>query len=323
VGEVETIDTTPTDDSISQNSENVNTQFSVSDSEGNQLSKEQQEYFKDSKVRDENGNLLVMYHGTPSGDFTVFKDGTYFTENKWYADLYQNPGASSINSRKTLTNPKTFEVYLDIKKPFDIADAEARKIYINDYIKGGNATGINPYLSDAEYAKINSIDWTEGEDLRDFLIDNGYDYDGLVLDEGATGGYGDDVKYRGKSYVIFSSEQVKNVDNKKPTSDPDIRFSLSEPVEETKDLMALHIIEHGFHTNTAVAKWLMSDANLKKLAEAEAKVLAEHFGVKKQTSASGTIYRVQVGAYSKKANADAMLAKLKKAGFDGYITTAK
>ena len=234
-------DTLPADNSIAPLPENVNTQFSLSsDTNGNNLSKEQQEYFKDSKVVDENGNLKVMYHGTPSGDFTVFRDGTYFTENKWYADLYQNPGASSINSRKTVTNPKTYEVYLDIKKPFDISDPEARDIYINDYIKGGNATGINPYLSDAEYAKINSIDWTEGEDLRDFLIDNEYDYDGLVLDEGAVGGYGDDVKYRGKSYVIFSPEQVKEVGNKNPTSDPDIRFSLSSAVEETKDLMALH-----------------------------------------------------------------------------------
>ena len=34
------------------------------------------------------------------------------------------------------------------------------------------------------------------------------------------------------------------------------------------------------------------------------------------------IYRVQVGAYKKKSNAEAMLDKLKKAGFDGYITTA-
>ncbi len=34
-----------------------------------------------------------------------------------------------------------------------------------------------------------------------------------------------------------------------------------------------------------------------------------------------TLYRVQVGAYSVKANAEAMLAKLKKAGFDGFITT--
>ena len=34
-----------------------------------------------------------------------------------------------------------------------------------------------------------------------------------------------------------------------------------------------------------------------------------------------TLYCVQVGAYEKKANAEATLAKLKAAGFDGYITT--
>ena len=39
--------------------------------------------------------------------------------------------------------------------------------------------------------------------------------------------------------------------------------------------------------------------------------------------ASGTLYKVQVGAYSVKANAEAMLAKLKKAGFDGFITSSK
>ncbi len=228
-------DSGATNDSIAPIPENVKTDFSLSsDTEGTQLSNEQSEYFADSKIRDENGRLKVMYHGTPNGDFTVFKDGTYFTEHKWYADLYQNPGASSLNSRKTVTNPKTYKVYLDIKKPFDIADAEARSIYINDYIKGGNAVGINPYLSDAEYAKIDSIDWTEGEDLREFLIDNGYDYDGLVLDEGAVGGYGDDVTYRGKSYVVFSPEQVKDVDNKNPTADPDINFSLS--AEQQSDI---------------------------------------------------------------------------------------
>lgn len=35
--------------------------------------------------------------------------------------------------------------------------------------------------------------------------------------------------------------------------------------------------------------------------------------------ASKTLYRVQVGAYASKANAEAMLQKLKKAGFDGFI----
>ena len=263
------LDSNATGYSISQPFDPVNRQFSVSgdevDSQGRKLSEGQIEYFKDSKVRDENGALKVMYHGTPNGDFTVFKDGTYFTENKWYADLYQNPGASSISYGKSVTNPKTYEVYLDIKKPFDISDPEARSIYINDYIKGGNAAGINPYLSDDEYDKINSIDWTEGEDLREFLKENDYDYDGLVLDEGATGGYGEDVKYRGKSYVIFDHSQVKNVDNVNPTSDPDIRFSVSGDDEaetlaaveaQGRDLLDSHIeseppapVEHEYDEN--------------------------------------------------------------------------
>lgn len=38
-----------------------------------------------------------------------------------------------------------------------------------------------------------------------------------------------------------------------------------------------------------------------------------------ETSTTQTLYRVQVGAYSKKANADAMLEKIKKAGFDTYM----
>ena len=41
------------------------------------------------------------------------------------------------------------------------------------------------------------------------------------------------------------------------------------------------IIEHGFHTHTATAKWLQDENNLKKLAEAEAKTIAEWFDVKK------------------------------------------
>ena len=35
----------------------------------------------------------------------------------------------------------------------------------------------------------------------------------------------------------------------------------------------------------------------------------------------GVLYRVQVGAYSVKANAESMLSKLKNAGFDAFITT--
>ena len=44
------------------------------------------------------------------------------------------------------------------------------------------------------------------------------------------------------------------------------------------------LLEHGFHTNKANTAWLLKDTNLKKLAKAEAKVIADYFGVKKSTS---------------------------------------
>lgn len=62
-----------TDTDVNNNSMQDKPKYSLKDSDGNELSKQQQEYFKDSKVRDENGNLLVMYHGTPN-NFTVFKN---------------------------------------------------------------------------------------------------------------------------------------------------------------------------------------------------------------------------------------------------------
>lgn len=40
-----------------------------------------------------------------------------------------------------------------------------------------------------------------------------------------------------------------------------------------------YIIEHSFHTNERAALWLMSDANLRRIAVAEAYVIASYFGV--------------------------------------------
>lgn len=48
------------------------------DNEGHNLSKEQQEFFKDSKITDEKGNLKVMYHGTGRAD----RVGYYFDPNR-------------------------------------------------------------------------------------------------------------------------------------------------------------------------------------------------------------------------------------------------
>ena len=63
------------------------------------------------------------------------------------------------------------------------------------------------------------------------------------------------------------------------------------------------------------------ERELQALGEAYAKAAAEYLGLEKKTApAEKVIYRVQVGAYGDKANAETMLRKIKAAGFeDAYI----
>ena len=70
------------------------------DSDGNSLSEGQVEFFKNSKMRDENGNLKVMYHGTRGANFTVFDprysdDGIslFFTDDADVASTYSGTQA--------------------------------------------------------------------------------------------------------------------------------------------------------------------------------------------------------------------------------------
>ena len=171
--------------SISKN----NTKYSLSkvDNQGNTLTKQQQKFFKDSKVRDENGNLKVMYHGTPNGVFNQFDKsfigkrgsflssrlGFYFSEDKSYADLMAREGGKE-------QNPKVFKVYLNIKKPLNIFSTELFK--------------------ESDVKKV-----------EEQLL-NG-NYDGIIDEFG--------------NAVVFNSNQIKNIDNQKPTLTEDIRYSLN------------------------------------------------------------------------------------------------
>lgn len=85
------------------------------------------------------------------------------------------------------------------------------------------------------------------------------------------------------------------------------------------------ILEHSFHTNTRSTNWLLNNSNLQKLAQREAEIIANWFGVTKKQqpdAGAGVWYVVSVGAYSEKKNAEAQLERAKAAGFaDAYITT--
>ncbi|MBQ7863793.1 MAG: hypothetical protein IJ353_04910 [Lachnospiraceae bacterium] len=95
----ETPSSTASNNSIPHSGENAteNIQYSERDSQGNGLTKEQVEYFKESKVRDENGNLKPMYHGTGRADRVGYHfradratagPMAFFTDSKKIADNY-------------------------------------------------------------------------------------------------------------------------------------------------------------------------------------------------------------------------------------------
>lgn len=90
--------------------------------------------------------------------------------------------------------------------------------------------------------------------------------------------------------------------------------------------MAACLIECAFMDSATDVPILLTDDFADKVATACVEVIAKRGKLtKKQPKADavidGTIYRVQVGAYKDKANAEKLVASLKKDGYDAYITT--
>ena len=243
--------------------------YSDRDSEGNTLSKEQQEFFKDSKARDENGNLKYLYHGTKHGGFTKFEvtdhTGYFFTDSYMNAASYSgtlndfapsNTAEDEIEALKyalygeekranyavylNLTNPliingngshwsKVFDYYEGGKFVAyeDLTEEQKQRFIDNGYDEGFLRLFSSKYLSSirifdaANYsvAKIQSTDaWAKEAQDRGF--------DGVIfkniVDSGSQ--WSSDA-YESNVYVAFNSNQIKSVNNKTPTSDPDIRYS--------------------------------------------------------------------------------------------------
>ena len=89
------------------------TKNSLSDSTGRQLTKEQQEYFKDSKMRDENGNLKVMYHGSQNAGFHVF-DASKSDDNTSFFFTDRNDVAASYSGTSETYEAKTIRTAEDM-----------------------------------------------------------------------------------------------------------------------------------------------------------------------------------------------------------------
>ena len=203
------------------------------DSEGTQLTEAQQEFFKDSRVRDSEGRLLVVYHGTPDGKFYEFSYdkagmvggsqhgyGFYFSDSERDAKLYTQGTGTIIRAHLNITNPidaTAKDLSSDVSAIFDRLPMYAK-------------SNLREKYGDLETAKRQFAKWDNGtmlsilcrdtemhpEVFNTVLLNLGYD--GIVY---AEDGYATE-------YVAFKSSQAKATTNKTPTQNPDIRYALSE-----------------------------------------------------------------------------------------------
>ena len=106
------------DNSQEKSSDKV--QSSMRDSAGRELTEAQQAYFKDSKVRDADGKLLVMYHQT-DGTFTVFDTkhkGAGAGDDETPFGIFLKRTPRNIGGR----GEKQMELYADIRNPLRVRD---------------------------------------------------------------------------------------------------------------------------------------------------------------------------------------------------------
>lgn len=199
------------------------TRYSLTDNQGRTLTKEQQEYFKDSKVRDSEGRLLEVYNGEPEDFGNTYK---FLDKNmQWYKDEPNTFGFFFTNNIETAkgyantdydSNGVVKNVYLDIKNPLDLRQlgtrADARTFYT--YLENAGIERIKQ----SRYSKQNNYVWKYFDEEQSVLANQikNAGYDGVIFEEG------NDI-----SYVVFNSNQIKNIDNTNPTSDADIRYSLT------------------------------------------------------------------------------------------------
>lgn len=84
-------------------------------------------------------------------------------------------------------------------------------------------------------------------------------------------------------------------------------------------------LEIAFHDNAKEAQWL--DEHSSEIGRAIAKAVADYYGYEIPDKDEGenvsreTLYKVQVGAFLKKSNAEKLAAELAKKGYNTYIIT--
>ncbi len=235
------------------------------DSQGRELTQEQQEFFRDSKVVDAEGRLLVLYHQT-DGDFTVFDPrhvGAGTTDSETPSGVFLKPTAEDIGLR----GKRQMKLYANITNPLSVRDRAELSAWYRENIQGYTEAEAKvreierAFHEEYEAAEARSDAWyeenyddyaagriTEEEVMRHITGELDEILTRWKVEEGEArqsvkallNDYFSKSRYDGvhiledagsfgrsvETWIALRPEQVKNTTNQTPTSDLDIRRSI-------------------------------------------------------------------------------------------------
>lgn len=197
------------------------------DSQGRTLTAAQRDYFKDSKVVDKDGKLLVVYHQTNSREFVNAETGQKWSELDWKEQAAWEEKSNAEWSR--IWKKQDFYTFDNSRARRSIEmPAYFFSPVFDEYHEYGERT-IEAYLlikNPAYNPEIENRGRTDtaGEKAMQKLIEQGYDGFIRTDDDGNIYEYG-----------VFESNQIKLVNNKKPTVDSDIRYALPDDENNSRD----------------------------------------------------------------------------------------
>lgn len=155
-----------------------------------------------SKVLDQNGEPLILYHGTPPNfdefsEFTIYDEGVFFTESESIARRYSsNYSGTEFGSLKAvflnLRRPKFINSVCYSFNGFKGADANLKK-------RSEKLKSLHPELSNTPYRYK--------EMVRENFIKK--KFDGLILEDHS---WANNIEHS-KQFVAFDANQIKSATN--------------------------------------------------------------------------------------------------------------
>lgn len=197
-------------------------QRSTTNSKGQQIAATEEgvrnfwKWFGDSKVADDQGRPLVVYHGTKADAFDQFDPDLIGTENYghdagfWFTTSVSQAHAYADPTRKQAKKQNIMEVYLRSESPREAnpwteAERIAEQIGVADQIDTSEWSDVSELLQYADWVQdeLKSAEKAGNDGLR------------VIESEDAPGGVG-----RDDHWVVFDPEQIKSATNNNGAFDP-------------------------------------------------------------------------------------------------------